>query len=80
MIVCFISIADQMNRAKELEAKNRSLVKENERLGHSYHNMELLREQKRSVETRLHQMDDLRSKISSLELENAVLRKEKAQW
>ncbi len=76
----YVTNAEQMKRVTELTANNKILTKENERLGNSYHNMELLREQKRTVETRLRQMDELRSKYNTLEMENTLLRKEKAQW
>ncbi len=73
-------LARQTSHLRKLEAENAHLVAENGRLSHHASNVELLKEEKRSLETKVRTLDALREKLASAEAEVEGLREAEAQW
>ncbi|KAF9156908.1 coiled-coil domain-containing protein mad1 [Linnemannia schmuckeri] len=73
-------LQNQVAYIKQLEGTNRQLTAECKHLKDTYRNVEVLKEEKLSLEQKLKLMDDLRIKCSKYEVQNGVLLKEKEQW
>ncbi|KAG0379812.1 coiled-coil domain-containing protein mad1 [Mortierella sp. AD032] len=73
-------LQNQVAYIKQLEATNRQLTSECKHLKETYRNVEVLKEEKLSLEQKLKLMDDLRIKCGKYEVQNGVLLKEKEQW
>ncbi|RUS31888.1 mitotic checkpoint protein-domain-containing protein [Jimgerdemannia flammicorona] len=71
---------DQVTHVRSLEKENRSLSQELKHYKELYQNIEILREQKSALQSELSRMDQLRERLGELEVENALLKKEKVQW
>ncbi|RUP44018.1 hypothetical protein BC936DRAFT_150053, partial [Jimgerdemannia flammicorona] len=70
---------DQVTHVRSLEKENRSLSQELKHYKELYQNIEILREQKSALQSELSRMDQLRERLGELEVENALLKKEKVQ-
>ncbi|RUS21761.1 spindle assembly checkpoint component Mad1 [Endogone sp. FLAS-F59071] len=68
---------DQVAHVKSLEKQNRGLNQELKHYKELYQNIEILREQKTSMQSELSRMDQLRHRLGELEVENTLLKKEK---
>lgn len=73
-------LQNQVAYIKQLEGANRQLTAECKHLKDTYRNVEVLKEEKLSLEQKLKLMDDLRIKCGKYEVQNGVLLKEKEQW
>ncbi|KAG0215885.1 coiled-coil domain-containing protein mad1 [Mortierella sp. NVP41] len=73
-------LQNQVAYIKQLEGSNRQLSAECKHLKETYRNVEVLKEEKLSLEQKLKLMDDLRNKCGKYEVQNGVLLKEKEQW
>lgn len=73
-------LQNQVAYIKQLEGTNRQLTAECKHLKDTYRNVEVLKEEKLSLEQKLKLMDDLRIKCGKYEVQNGVLLKEKEQW
>jgi mitotic spindle assembly checkpoint protein MAD1/[phosphatase 2A protein]-leucine-carboxy methyltransferase len=73
-------LQNQVAYIKQLEGTNRQLTAECKHLKDTYRNVEVLKEEKLSLEQKLKLMDDLRVKCGKFEVQNGVLLKEKEQW
>lgn len=70
----------QLSYIDSLEAKVLALTSELEKYRSEQTNIELLKEEKINLENRLRRMETLQSKSTTLEVENALLNSERAQW
>ncbi|KAG0269498.1 coiled-coil domain-containing protein mad1 [Actinomortierella ambigua] len=73
-------LKNQMTYIKQLEGQNRQLSVECKHFKQLYQNVEVLKEEKASMEQKLKMLDELGFKCAKLEVENGVLKKEKEQW
>ncbi|CDW96937.1 hypothetical protein [Sporisorium scitamineum] len=77
-------IADELSRQtshlRKLEAENAHLVAENARLSHHASNVELLKEEKRSLEAKLRTLDALRDQLAAAETQVADLQDKESNW
>lgn len=73
-------LSQQMAQVKNLEVTNKKLVEEAKRLREVGKNVEVLEEQKSSLEGKLRMMDTLRQELSEKELQLTILRDEKKAW
>ncbi|KAF9924941.1 coiled-coil domain-containing protein mad1 [Linnemannia zychae] len=73
-------LQNQVAYIRQLEGANRQLTAECKHLKETYRNVEVLKEEKLSLEQKLKLMDDLRIKCGKYEVQNGVLQKEKEQW
>lgn len=65
---------------QSLEQEVKRLRKENDHFRTQFQNIEILREEKQSLENKLSLMESLRKKLAELEVSNTLLMKEKASW
>ncbi|PWN46516.1 hypothetical protein IE53DRAFT_372309, partial [Violaceomyces palustris] len=70
----------QTTYIKKLEASNAHLVAENARLKEHSGNVELLREEKRSLECKVRMMDELRAKLALVETKVEEQERERTEW
>ncbi|KAF8943295.1 coiled-coil domain-containing protein mad1 [Haplosporangium gracile] len=73
-------LQNQVAYIKQLEGTNRQLTAECKHLKDTYRNVEVLKEEKLSLEQKLKLMDELRIKCGKYEVQNGVLLREKEQW
>ncbi|KAG0236407.1 coiled-coil domain-containing protein mad1 [Actinomortierella wolfii] len=73
-------LKNQMTYIKQLEGQNRQLSVECKHFKQLYQNVEVLKEEKASMEQKLKMLDELGYKCAKLEVENGVYKKEKEQW
>ena len=70
----------QVQHLKTLEHNNSRLTREVTALKADRANVELLKEEKLSLETKLRRMESLRKKLADVDLECGALRREKEEW
>ncbi|TKY85549.1 hypothetical protein EX895_005711 [Sporisorium graminicola] len=73
-------LARQTSHLRKLEAENAHLVAENARLSHHASNVELLKEEKRSLEAKTRTLDALRDQLAAAEAEVADLHDKESSW
>ncbi|CBQ69370.1 related to spindle assembly checkpoint protein [Sporisorium reilianum SRZ2] len=73
-------LARQTTHLRKLEAENAHLVAENARLSHHASNVELLKEEKRSLEAKLRTLDALRDQLAAAETQVADLHDKASTW
>ncbi|KAK6541285.1 coiled-coil domain-containing protein mad1 [Orbilia ellipsospora] len=73
-------LTDLLNHIKSIETKNRKLESDNEELRSYSKNLLILEEEKKWLQAKVQALDGLREKISSLELQNAIMEEERASW
>ncbi|KAK6330145.1 coiled-coil domain-containing protein mad1 [Orbilia blumenaviensis] len=73
-------LADQLNHTRSIEASNRKLESENEELRAYNKSISLMEEERRALGSKIQALDGLREKVSSLELQNAILEEERLSW
>ncbi|GAC95923.1 M protein repeat protein [Pseudozyma hubeiensis SY62] len=73
-------LARQTSHLRKLEAENAHLTAENGRLSHHASNVELLKEEKRSLEAKLRTLDALRDQLAAAETQVADLQDKQANW
>ncbi|KAK6533213.1 coiled-coil domain-containing protein mad1, variant 2 [Arthrobotrys megalospora] len=73
-------LADQLNHARSIEARNRKLEVENEELRSYNKSISLIEEERRSLGSKVQALDGLREKVSNLELQKAILEEERLSW
>lgn len=73
-------LARQVSHVRKLEAETAHLTAENARLSHHASNVELLKEEKRTLETRVRTLDALRDELASSEAVAAELREQQRSW
>ena len=73
-------LARQTSHLRKLEAENAHLVAENGRLSHHASNVELLKEEKRSLEAKLRTLDTLRDQLAAAETKVAELQDRESNW
>ncbi|GAC71443.1 mitotic checkpoint protein MAD1 [Moesziomyces antarcticus T-34] len=73
-------LARQVSHVRKLEAETAHLTAENARLSHHASNVELLKEEKRTLETRVRTLDALRDELASAEAAAAELREQQRSW
>ncbi|PWY99216.1 MAD-domain-containing protein [Testicularia cyperi] len=70
----------QTSHLRKLEAENAHLVAENGRLTQHTSNVELLREEKRGLESKLRVLEELRSRLAEAETRIDELKQERESW
>lgn len=70
----------QTSHLRKLEAENAHLVAENSRLSHHASNVELLKEEKRSLEAKLRTLDTLRDQLAAAETQILDLQDKQNNW
>lgn len=65
---------------RKIEIENIKLKNELKHYKEMYHNVEMLREEKYSLETRVQEMEQLKSDNLKLDLENTRLKQERMEW
>ncbi|KAF8940189.1 coiled-coil domain-containing protein mad1 [Dissophora ornata] len=73
-------LKNQVAYIKQLEGTNRQLTTDCKHFKEMYRNVEVLKEEKTSLEQKLKMLDDLRVKCGMLEVQKEVFVKEKMQW
>ncbi|KAJ1025913.1 hypothetical protein NDA16_002539 [Ustilago loliicola] len=73
-------LARQTSHLRKLEAENAHLVAENGRLSQHAANVELLKEEKRSLEAKLRTLDSLRDQLASTEAKVEELKEREQSW
>ncbi|QIW99803.1 hypothetical protein AMS68_005321 [Peltaster fructicola] len=73
-------LSEQVDYIQKLEETNRIQLSELRQLRRSAKSAEIVEEEKRSLETRLSLMDDLRKELAEAELQRRVLEDEKKSW
>lgn len=73
-------LSQQLGQVKTLETTNKKLMEETKRLRDVGKNVEVLEEQKISLEGKLRLMDSLREELSEKELQLTILKDEKKAW
>ncbi|CCF50107.1 related to spindle assembly checkpoint protein (N-terminal fragment), partial [Ustilago hordei] len=73
-------LARQTWHLRKLEAENAHLVAENGRLCHQAANVELLKEEKRSLEAKLRTLDSLRDQLAAAESKIEESRQREKEW
>ena len=69
-----------MSHIKRLESQVRQYKLQNDHLSSQVRNIELLNEEKKSLEMQLGMMDSLRKHTAELEIQVSVLQREKCDW
>lgn len=70
----------QLEHFKKLQSSHDTLEREVLVLRENTENVEILQEEKRSLEKKVSFLDDLRSKLARCESERADLQREKDEW
>ncbi|KAN0059667.1 coiled-coil domain-containing protein mad1 [Thecaphora frezii] len=73
-------LSRQTSYVRKLEAEHAHLVAENGRLQHHASNVELLKEEKRSLEAKVRLLDELRAKLADAESAIRDLEQERREW
>jgi len=73
-------LSEQVAYIKKLEGANREQFAEVKQLRKAQKNVEVVEEEKRSLEARLRLMDDLRRELSEVQLQKRILEDEKRSW
>ncbi|KAL7276529.1 coiled-coil domain-containing protein mad1 [Rhizina undulata] len=73
-------LAEQVNHIKILETTNRRQSAELKQLREHNKSIELLQEEKESLESKVRMMDDLRKELSETQLRVSILQDEKNSW
>ncbi|KAJ5578344.1 uncharacterized protein N7459_007308 [Penicillium hispanicum] len=73
-------LSDQVNHIRDLEGKNRDQTAELRHLRKVQKNVEVVEEQKRSLETQLQLMKGLEAEITTLQIQKQVLEDERRSW
>ncbi|EST09217.1 Spindle assembly checkpoint component Mad1 [Kalmanozyma brasiliensis GHG001] len=73
-------LARQTSHLRKLEAENAHLVAENGRLSGQASNVELLKEEKRSLEVKLRTLDSLRDQLAAAETLVTELQEKESNW
>ncbi|KAL7750386.1 coiled-coil domain-containing protein mad1 [Sorochytrium milnesiophthora] len=73
-------LKDQTDYVRDLEFKNNALNKRVQRYEATQRNIMLVEEEKRALEQRFAKLDGLEKQLVSVELENKLLKSERAEW
>ncbi|EPQ29692.1 uncharacterized protein PFL1_02912 [Pseudozyma flocculosa PF-1] len=73
-------LSRQTTYVRKLEAENAHLIAENGRLQHHASNVELLKEEKRSLETKVRVLDELRARLADAESTIQDLERDRQEW
>ena len=73
-------LSDQVAHIRRLEATNREQLGELRRLRESHKSVEVVEEQKRSLETELHVLQDVHRQLGEAQIQKEILEDEKRTW
>lgn len=73
-------LSDQVAHIRKLEATNREQLGELRRLRETHKSVEVVEEQKRSLETELHVLQDVHRQLGEAQIQKEILEDEKRTW
>lgn len=80
LIACLTYNSEQVAHIKTLESTNRRQASELQHIRDSLRSLELVEEEKRSLESKMKILEDLRSELSSAQVRISVLEDERRSW
>lgn len=73
-------LSDQVTHIRKLESTNREQVAELRRLRNAHHSVQVVEEQKRSLETQLQVLQDVHRQLGEAQIQKEMLEDEKRTW
>lgn len=80
MLVLKRELSDQVNHIRDLESTNREQGTELQRLRKVQRNVEVVEEQKKSLENQLQLMKDVEAELGNLQIQKQILEDERQSW